>query len=828
METYPTREKMAEERVPDSNDSVALALEEKVKRHTARIKKIEEKIAKTEDEIDTIEEKVEKTEGDIENIESLKQHLMEANVSLRETKIKKIEAEVDMIKEEIKTIDEKKDSTRDESRYNTLKERLKEAKEDLDKANERLDKANERLKEARNYQLQLTQAARQVPTVEDLLKTLEWREPKQFCGSSGRDWEYQGRTELVNKIEAPLVKHYNAWKDRRDDKQSHALFLVLSGPGTGKSRMLDEMKVLLYKAAEQSKNEDLMQRMRNAYVFHVTFENGTLANSELLDSKEAEFQVSYRMLYQLSKEREKKMWPIFAKELDTSYSSLRIQIADVIAILAKLKKIDNVKDMTVILCVDGLQQLVNDGTKSCDFYRVLTAVCGVLNMSTAFAVCICSATVQVAVDRALVSSTQERVFLLPPTLNGEEVLSPRTRTEKQLVEDMGGHGRALEALEDVLHRAHKKKSEEEEEIDPTYLIDEVYNALTVKYGNLFELPLFEPTTSQEVLVAVLSRRRYNKLSEKIGQTELTVDELRSFGLFRRTVDNRLDCAFIILVMLMRNIPRKVGEIDNFDEHLTRSVLVWQRFEQFVAFYRRVKSIAYHGILVDLGTFHSGARFSQINGNKITELNPRKVVEAVKQHDTKSGSNDLTCLTNRDGSIIVSAKDTIIINGPGAPAGDIFMGIQLTIGARQVECNEVIQCKLLQTKQKITEEMYNIEREKAVNKTSDVFLLITTAEANGFDLPARCGIVSKKEFEKYFGPFATRAYRSFQDPPNINTASYHELRRIEGVGDATAEKIIKERSKGRFSNCEDAVERLFSDKKRKLADILRAMHCDQEA
>ncbi|KAG2892689.1 hypothetical protein PC116_g12940 [Phytophthora cactorum] len=37
---------------------------------------------------------------------------------------------------------------------------------------------------------------------------------------------------------------------------------------------------------------------------------------------------------------------------------------------------DNIKDMTVILCGDGLQHLANDDTKSCDFYRVLAAFAG--------------------------------------------------------------------------------------------------------------------------------------------------------------------------------------------------------------------------------------------------------------------------------------------------------------------------------------------------------------------------------------------------------------------------------------------------------------------
>lgn len=47
--------------------------------------------------------------------------------------------------------------------------------------------------------------------------------------------------------------------------------------------MLDEMKGLLCKAAVESENEDIRKRMENAYVFRVTFENGTSTVGSLLD-----------------------------------------------------------------------------------------------------------------------------------------------------------------------------------------------------------------------------------------------------------------------------------------------------------------------------------------------------------------------------------------------------------------------------------------------------------------------------------------------------------------------------------------------------------------
>lgn len=105
--------------------------------------------------------------------------------------------------------------------------------------------------------------------------------------------------------------------------------------------------------------------------------------------------------------------------------------------------------MTIILCVNGRQKFSNNGTKDCAFCRKLTSICSFLNSSTAFAVCVCAAKIQSPVRQALSDSPQKRVLLLPPPLRDDEILAPRTRLEKQLVDDMGGHGRALESLEEV-------------------------------------------------------------------------------------------------------------------------------------------------------------------------------------------------------------------------------------------------------------------------------------------------------------------------------------------------------------------------------------------
>ncbi|KAJ8525813.1 hypothetical protein ON010_g15301 [Phytophthora cinnamomi] len=94
----------------------------------------------------------------------------------------------------------------------------------------------------------------------ELQNSLEWRQPNPLCNTFGKAWPYQGREKIAATVAGPLVDHFNAWKDGNDDKQTHAINLVLSGPGTGKSRMLDEMDGILLRAAELSGSQEMGQQ----------------------------------------------------------------------------------------------------------------------------------------------------------------------------------------------------------------------------------------------------------------------------------------------------------------------------------------------------------------------------------------------------------------------------------------------------------------------------------------------------------------------------------------------------------------------------------------
>ena len=78
------------------------------------------------------------------------------------------------------------------------------------------------------------------------------------------------------------------------DKSTHPLFLICSGAGTGKSRLLDQFKELAVKVSGQ--NPTLKEKLENLYGFKIDLENGT--SSGTFDQP---FQyVSSRMVHQIS------------------------------------------------------------------------------------------------------------------------------------------------------------------------------------------------------------------------------------------------------------------------------------------------------------------------------------------------------------------------------------------------------------------------------------------------------------------------------------------------------------------------------------------------
>ena len=247
--------------------------------------------------------------------------------------------------------------------------------------------------------------------------------------------------------------------------------------------MLQEFHKLLQKA--NITDATLSGRINNAYVFHVTFENGTSYAPIDNDAAEA---IGVRMMFQLvDHKRTSDGWMGFRQNYKITPDVVIRQLA------SALKQ--RQKDMTVIILVDGLQKLPHTpGKKDTTFYGALACMANLVNSSNAFVITCCAATVTVPVNEVLSDSPQKRVYLTIPLLDGsrifqKEILNP---INNLLVNDMGGHGRALETLYEIWKKDTKL-------IIPK-LMDEVKTKLISLYPEwVASTELYKP-----VLNAVLS------------------------------------------------------------------------------------------------------------------------------------------------------------------------------------------------------------------------------------------------------------------------------------------------------------------------------------
>eukprot|EP00971_Amphidinium_carterae_P140076 2775627-Amphidinium_carterae.1 len=113
----------------------------------------------------------------------------------------------------------------------------------------------------------------------------------------------------------------------------------------------------------------------------------------------------------------------------------------------------------VVIGIDGMQKLPGFSHRSSaegkgePFYKVMEAVCGLINANDGPLMIGCVAATQ-SLGHALADSPQARTYIWPPqvthvTANGEDKI-PWHALKPVLVRDMGGHGRALEGLVEAL------------------------------------------------------------------------------------------------------------------------------------------------------------------------------------------------------------------------------------------------------------------------------------------------------------------------------------------------------------------------------------------
>ncbi|CAI2189932.1 16769_t:CDS:2 [Funneliformis geosporum] len=612
---------------------------------------------------------------------------------------------------------------------------------------------------------------------------LPYVKPEPLLYTSGSNWEYQPDPSLKQILRRELKSHYENFILGRFDKLNLPIYLFLSGAGTGKSRNANEFHQTAITCLSAQEDDELLARIKEAWVFLVSYENGFALRS---DESHPYLAIGTRMLFQLLREKMR------LHEIIETYKPP--DPLDVVSVIAKHHNRD-LKNVTVILVVDGMQQLMenkDDGLKlNSQFYKTLTSVAD-LAFSGIFVIPVCTSTITGPIDGTLRYSPRKRIYLpvtslQSPSYRQGDSLVPVFKNDEitnTLVEDCGGHGRALEVLNDCLAGRNV------EECNVNTLMNDLRYNLIEKYRDAI---LGSVEDARPIARVILTRRILNRY-KPIPKTNKTPDEFVGSGLIRfeqlsRNSRRGYITAPYIWLWIFVEISNEEGDPLlrdwEFADYVEQRALLnpvtslqaksWQSFENFVASFRCIMSaVIEEDELTTISEIHAGAR---LNGD-IQFKNHNLRLEIAKHHtDTKSKSLTASewSVDCYNSTVDVRQFKHCIINAPASPYGDSFLSLDQP-GTESP--NEIYQFKL--RKKAVSKKEYQEEREKSASK-NDFFILFTTANCN-IEIPKRSGIIDRNAFTNYFGPFAGRAYRSaMANPPiynnkvkNIHTVSLGQI------------------------------------------------------
>ncbi|CAG8513854.1 7023_t:CDS:2, partial [Paraglomus occultum] len=263
---------------------------------------------------------------------------------------------------------------------------------------------------------------------------LPYMKPEPLLYTSGANWEYQPHPSLKHILRRELKNHYTNFLSGRFDKMMIPLYLFLSGAGIGKSRNANEFHQTAITCLSEPEDTELLTKIKEAWVFHVSYENGTTLRSE---ESSPYLAVGTRMLLQLLREK------MGLYKIIQTYEP--VDPEDVMTLVAKYHNRD-LKDITAILVVDGMQQLMDnkdDGFKSDSrFYQTLSSIAD-FAFKGIFLIPVCTSTITGPVDGTLKYSHRKRVYLPvaslePPNYRQDQSLVPvfgNDEITKTLVED---------------------------------------------------------------------------------------------------------------------------------------------------------------------------------------------------------------------------------------------------------------------------------------------------------------------------------------------------------------------------------------------------------
>jgi hypothetical protein len=284
-----------------------------------------------------------------------------------------------------------------------------------------------------------------------------------------------------------LENRHLSWKEGKTDRNLHPIPFLADGPGSGKSRFLQELPSSFLEFVSQgSYSQEFKDIFKSPVCINITFSNGTRYSLQEAEATNIEKSVCLRILYQFKKE-----YTIFGSFYE-SFKSQEFSLSNILQTVGK-------DASCIILGIDEVNKVYDQKDVKERLISELFGLVGCLSCEfSPFFIPVLAGTVIGPMKSVLRESTYSPLHIPLPLLSYESGLNifakkntkfsqlvQTSRQLRQLISDCGGHCRSLEILYNCFLEAYV---EDISLINWKVVTDEVVVVLHQKYA-LSTIPL---------------------------------------------------------------------------------------------------------------------------------------------------------------------------------------------------------------------------------------------------------------------------------------------------------------------------------------------------
>ena len=567
--------------------------------------------------------------------------------------------------------------------------------------------------------------------------------PKNLVGTSGADFIFSDRNASFKVLADALVKRHKLSK--KADKNLHPIPILADGPGSGKSRFLQELPTLFVEFVQKGTyEENFKAAFKSPLCINITFSNGTMYSNE--EAKEINIQqsVCLRILYLFASG-----YTNFGSFYDSckakkfNLSTILRKIGDgATCIILGIDEVNNVYDAAV-----G-QEKNPENNLLTQLFKLVGSLCCEFSP---FFIPVLAGTVIEPMKSIVQISTFPPLQIPLPLLSLESCLNifsqknvnysaliKKSHQLCQLISDCGGHCRTLEILYNCLDENFY--DDDITVINWKGLNDEVRTVLSQRY-RISNFPFATAIASSLLGLQVQEDEEYPEMENTLYQN------LEEKGIVKLVNGRVIIPYFFVSVFLSKS---KTTSFTRFwrDLFIRANDFWWQDWEVFnrnyIAF--RLSLYAYLKIpTVPLKNFFAGAKMN---------IPVDVIIKIPSLESLKISKLDYRYPLAKP--LVPFAIGDNVLNGDGAPF-DSFLYLETTSKPLLLAFQMKLANQDSQNPQVISINTVNSEFTKINDTVADnlqetdfVCILLGLCEVDEKMIPSKCVVISKTEQLDFYG------------------------------------------------------------------------------